>query len=93
MNYFSFEFYINPRYSSFSRGGEFKAGTIFHMSSSFALSLVAGDSKDDNALMDEIKAIHQGGGNGSIIGQNCFQRKREDSLALLDQMIQIYRSK
>ena len=43
--------------------------------------------------MDEIKAIHQGGGNGSIIGRNCFQRKREDSLALLDQMIQIYRSK
>ena len=52
-----------------------------------------GDSKDDNALMDEIKAIHQGGGNGSIIGRNCFQRKREDSLVLLDQMIQIYKSK
>ena len=44
-------------------------------------------------LMDEIKAIHQGGGNGSIIGRNCFQRKREDSLVLLDQMIQIYKSK
>ena len=52
-----------------------------------------GDAKDDSALMDEIKAIHQGGGNGSIIGRNCFQRKREDSLALLDQMIQIYKSK
>jgi len=52
-----------------------------------------GDAKDDNALMEEIKAIHLGGGNGSIIGRNCFQRTREDSLTLLDQMIQIYKSK
>ncbi len=52
-----------------------------------------GDTKNDNALMDEIKAIHQGGGNGSIIGRNCFQRKREDSLKLLNQMIDIYKSK
>ena len=51
-----------------------------------------GDTKDDSALMDEIKAIHQGGGNGSIIGRNCFQRKREDSLKLLNQMIGIYKS-
>ena len=52
-----------------------------------------GDAKDDKALMEEIKAIHFGGGNGSIIGRNCFQRTREDSLALLDQMIQIYKSR
>ena len=52
-----------------------------------------GDTKDDNALMDEIKAIHHGGGNGSIIGRNCFQRKREDSLKLLNQIIDIYKSK
>ena len=52
-----------------------------------------GDTKNDNALMDEIKAIHLGGGNGSIIGRNCFQRKREDSLKLLNQMIEIYKSK
>ena len=52
-----------------------------------------GDTKNDYALMDEIKAIHLGGGNGSIIGRNCFQRKREDSLKLLNQMIEIYKSK
>ena len=56
---FSFEFYINPRYSSFERGGEFKAGTIFHMSSSFALSLVAGDSKDDNGYIDGYRLLLQ----------------------------------
>ena len=52
-----------------------------------------GDTKDDGSLMNEIRAIHEGGGNGSIIGRNCFQRKREDSLALLDRIIQIYKSK
>ena len=52
-----------------------------------------GDAKDDQALMDEVLAIHQGDGNGSIIGRNCFQRSRADALALLEQMIQIYKSK
>ena len=52
-----------------------------------------GDAKDDQSLFNEIKAIHHGGGNGSIIGRNCFQRSREDSLKLLDQIIQIYKSK
>ena len=45
---FSFEFYINPRYSTETRFGPFPAGTIFHMSSSFALSLVTGSSRDIN---------------------------------------------
>tara|TARA_A100001011_G_scaffold276556_1_gene286219 strand:+ start:77 stop:994 length:918 start_codon:yes stop_codon:yes gene_type:complete len=52
-----------------------------------------GDAKDDQALMDEVHAIHQGDGNGSIIGRNCFQRSRVNSLALLERMIQIYKSK
>ncbi len=52
-----------------------------------------GDAKDDQALMDEVLAIHQGDGNGSIIGRNCFQRSRVDALALLERMIQIYKSK
>lgn len=52
-----------------------------------------GDSKDDTSLIEEIKAIHFGGGNGSIIGRNCFQRKREDSIKLLNQIIDIYKSK
>ena len=56
---FSFEFYINPRYSTFTRGGEFKAGTIFHMSSSFALSLVSGSSKDDNGFLDGYRLLLQ----------------------------------
>ena len=45
---FSFEFYINPRYTSEGIRGPFSVGTIFHMSSSYALSLVSGSAKDVN---------------------------------------------
>jgi len=48
---FSFDFYINPRYNEDGIDeGEFKAGTIFHLSSSYALSLVTGSLKDYNGL-------------------------------------------
>lgn len=41
---FTFDFYLNPRYTVENVGEEFKAGTIFHMSSSYAISLVTGTS-------------------------------------------------
>lgn len=44
---FSFDFHINPRYQSHD-DSEFHAGTIFHLSSSYALSLVTGSAKDQN---------------------------------------------
>ncbi|NBP00702.1 MAG: hypothetical protein EBU90_11340 [Proteobacteria bacterium] len=47
---FSFDFYINPRYRTLDSKGHFKAGTIFHLSSSYALSLVTGSEKDVNGL-------------------------------------------
>ena len=45
---FSFDFYINPRYQQDSPDGIFKAGTILHLSSTYALSLISGSSKDVN---------------------------------------------
>jgi len=46
---FSFDFRINPRYKEDGIDeGHFKAGTIFHLSSSYALSLVTGSRKDEN---------------------------------------------
>ena len=45
---FSFDFYINPRYQPDSPNGQFKAGTILHLSSTYALSLITGSSKDVN---------------------------------------------
>lgn len=48
---FSFDFYINPRYQFDGiDDNHFKAGTILHLSSSYALSLVTGSSKDPAGL-------------------------------------------
>jgi class I fructose-bisphosphate aldolase len=45
---------------------------------------------DDNQFLNEIRAIHEGGGFGSIIGRNSFQRKREDALRLVSEVMEIY---
>lgn len=45
---FSFDFYIKPRSIFTHKDSGFKAGTIFHLSSSYAVSLVSGSSKDEN---------------------------------------------
>lgn len=47
---FSFDFSINPRYRPEQYDGAFKAGTILHLSSTYALSLVTGSAKDENGL-------------------------------------------
>ena len=48
---FSFDFHINPKYQVDDIDlGSFKAGTIFHFSSSYALSLITGSLKDENNL-------------------------------------------
>jgi hypothetical protein len=47
---FSLDFHINPRYKTLDSEGHFKAGTIFHLSSSYVLSLITGSLKDENGL-------------------------------------------
>jgi hypothetical protein len=44
------------------------------------------------AIFADAKAIHEGGGNGSIIGRNTFQRPRDKALELLAKLIEIYKS-
>lgn len=51
-----------------------------------------GAAKGEDSLFEDAQAIHQGGGNGSIIGRNCFQRPRADALKLLGDLIKIYKS-
>jgi class I fructose-bisphosphate aldolase len=46
--------------------------------------------EDDNALLDEARAIREGGGFGSIMGRNVFQRERAAALALLERVMKIY---
>jgi class I fructose-bisphosphate aldolase len=49
-----------------------------------------GDAKGTEGLLNEIRQIRDGGGSGSIIGRNSFQRSKADALALLDEVIKIY---
>ena len=50
-----------------------------------------GAAEADENLLEQAKAIRDGGGFGSIIGRNSFQRKKADALKLLDSIINIYR--
>ncbi len=52
-----------------------------------------GEAKDTEGLLKEVRALRDGGANGSIIGRNTFQRPREEALALLDGIIKIYQGK
>ena len=52
-----------------------------------------GSAKKESDIYEEIKQIHIGGANGSIIGRNVFQRPREEAIKLLDNIIKIYSSK
>ncbi len=51
-----------------------------------------GGAKGNDAVLEEIRGIAQGGGDGSIIGRNCFQRPREEALALFKEIIAIYKA-
>jgi fructose-bisphosphate aldolase, class I len=46
--------------------------------------------ENDEAIFEECRAIRDGGGFGSIIGRNSFQRQRERALAFLDTVMKIY---
>ena len=64
------------------------------MQSSFAgrriVIFSGGEAKGTDAVYEEIAAIARGGGYGSIIGRNAFQRQRKDALAMLEQLIGVY---
>jgi len=67
------------------------------MESSFAgkrlVVFSGGAAKGTDAVYQEIRALRDGGANGSIIGRNSFQRSREDALELLSNVIKIYQGK
>ncbi|MBS7791877.1 class I fructose-bisphosphate aldolase [Roseococcus sp. SDR] len=52
-----------------------------------------GEAKGADALLNEVRAIHAGGGNGSIVGRNAFQRPKAEALKLLSDIIDIYKTK
>lgn len=52
-----------------------------------------GEAKSEEAILEEIKGIAQGGGFGSIMGRNAFQRPKKESIALLHKVMDIYAGK
>ena len=56
-------------------------------------ALSGGATKDREGLLDEVRALRDGGANGSIIGRNTFQRPRAEALNLLGDIIDIYKGK
>jgi fructose-bisphosphate aldolase, class I len=46
--------------------------------------------EEDKAVFEEIRAVRDGGGFGSIIGRNSFQRRKDESLQFLRTIIGIY---
>ena len=51
-----------------------------------------GGTKGEDSVFEDAKAIRDGGGNGSIIGRNSFQRPHDKALTLLSGLIDIYKS-
>ncbi|MEK7306826.1 MAG: class I fructose-bisphosphate aldolase [Nitrospirota bacterium] len=49
-----------------------------------------GAKEEDEVFFSQVRAIRDGGGFGSIIGRNTFQRPREDALRFLDRVMKIY---
>jgi class I fructose-bisphosphate aldolase len=49
-----------------------------------------GEAKGTEDILKEVRAIHAGGGNGSIMGRNAFQRPKAEALKLLSDIIDIY---
>jgi len=52
-----------------------------------------GAKKGADSVFDDARAIRDGGGNGSIIGRNTFQRPRDEALKMLARLQDIYRGK
>ncbi len=50
-----------------------------------------GSAKSADAVFDDAKAIRDGGGNGSIIGRNSFQRPWDEAIKMLGDIMDIYK--
>ena len=51
-----------------------------------------GEHPGTESLLNTIRGINEGGGFGSIIGRNVFQRPKAEALGLLDQIIGILKN-
>ncbi len=52
-----------------------------------------GESTGTEALYETVRGLRDGGASGSIIGRNTFQRPKEEALAMLAKIIEIYQGR
>jgi len=52
-----------------------------------------GAAKDADSVYEDARAIYEGGGNGSIMGRNCFQRPHDEAVEMVGKIINIYQGK
>jgi class I fructose-bisphosphate aldolase len=50
-----------------------------------------GEAKGSDEILAEVKGIAEGGGFGSIMGRNAFQRPRAEAIKLLGDVMDVYR--
>ena len=50
-----------------------------------------GEAKETKELLEDVRGIAAGGGFGSIMGRNAFQRPRAEALGLLESVVEIFR--
>ncbi|MDJ0787476.1 MAG: class I fructose-bisphosphate aldolase [Myxococcota bacterium] len=51
-----------------------------------------GPAKGKDAVLEEIRGIAEGGGFGSIVGRNSFQRPKSEGIELLHEIMEIHRN-
>jgi fructose-bisphosphate aldolase, class I len=52
-----------------------------------------GEAKDLDGVFAEVRAVRDGGANGSIIGRNTFQRPKKEALDMLGEIVKIYQGR
>ena len=52
-----------------------------------------GAKKGADSILDDARAIRDGGGNGSIVGRNSFQRPLKEALEMLGNLVEIYKGR
>lgn len=51
-----------------------------------------GEPKESSSVLSDARAIVKGGGHGSIMGRNSFQRSWHEALLLVDSVVKVYQT-
>lgn len=84
---FTFQFYINPRYTTDTDEDAYQAGTILHMSSTYAISIVTGSQKEQAGKPSAFRLMLQLSSSAdippsliSLTGSNNAYKKNDNYL-------------